>query len=998
MKHNLIVLLFLLFFSSGIFAQNPCKPPEIVFNRDNQNIFSEEQEMYLGEVMAETLEKNFRAIDDDEANRYIRQIGEKLVKHLPPTNIKFQFRVVDVPDVNAFALAGGRIYVTRKLIAFVKSEDELAGIIGHELGHGIVRHHALDLSKFFKQILGVERVGDRDDVFRKFNEFLDKQNTKRVKVKRSHEGDQQLEADRIGLFAMVAAGYKPEAFTSAWERLTETKGRTGNAFTDFFGTTRPEEKRLREMLKAISTISPDCLDKKSVAANDKFAQWQSYVVTTTAFSKTEKLKGLTAKSSLNPFLRGDIRHLQFSPDGKYIIAQDVSGINVLSREPFKFLFRINAEDAKFASFSPDSQFVTFQTYGLRVEKWSVAEQKAVSAREVYTLGDCWQSALSPDGNTLVCYSNRTNLDIINVNNNELLYRKEKFYIPSFMEYIGWSFSMSENDEKETDALQMEFSPNGSYFLAGRVFRFSTGGSASVGGFTYMTWGMDLDQDSFIAYDFRQRKEIKLSGELKSIVSMPFAFYSEDRIIGQHRKDMDKSGIFTFPEGARVEKFFMNADSYTKTYKNDYILVRPTTTNPVGVYDVPNKKFVAGNKNSALDLYDDILVSEGRDGIIDLVKFDKTNKKAVPLGELVLPKNDLGDVRTVSLSPDFQWLALSEKSRGAVWNTKTGEMKIYIRGFRGSYFDEDGSVIADFPAFEKDKRTMGAMNPATMTMERLNPVETGKTKQSGKFLVRMKSKDDEKLEKKLAKQKDKNAPQTNPADEEEEKKARLKFTFSDGFLTGINLRDGLPLEQGTLEVYQSRSKNLLWSREFASEIPRYDFDPTSETVAFYWRVDTKAAKEEMKKTPALQQKLSALGNKNGDYLVQILDANTGNVIAQNLIETGEGSFSIKRVFAGGDYLTIIDSENRVQIYSLNSGELKWRFFGENAVLNPAKSLAVVENMPGQLSVYNLDTGKKINELLFSSPVTFSQFSKDGKKLFVLAANQNYYLFDSDKLTV
>lgn len=998
MKHNLIFLLFLLFFSVNIFAQSPCKPPEIVFNRDNYNIFNEEQEMYLGEVMAETLEKNFRVIEDDEANRYVRQIGEKLVKHLPPTNIKFQFRVVDVPDVNAFAMAGGRIYVTRKLIAFVKSEDELAGILGHELGHGIVRHHALDLSKFFKQILGVDKVGDRDDVFRKFNEFLDKQNTKRVKVKRSHEGDQQLEADRIGLFAMVAAGYKADAYTSAWERLTETNGKTGNAFTDFFGTTRPEEKRLREMLKAISTISPDCLDKNSVATNDKFAQWQSYVVTTTAFSKTEKLKGLAARNSLKPFLRGDIKHLQFSPDGKYIIAQDVSGINVLSREPFKFLFRINAEDAKFANFSPDSQYVTFQTYGLRVEKWSVEERKAVSAREVYTLGDCWQSALSPDGNTLVCYSSRTNLDIINVNNNDLLYRREKFYIPSFMEYLNWSIGMSENDEKEIDALQMEFSPNGKYFLGGRVFRFSTGGSMSLGGLGYSYWGMTLDQDSFIAYDFRQKKELKLNGELKSIAAMPFAFYSDDKIIGQHRKDMEKSGIFTFPEGERVEKFFMNADSYTKTYKNDYVLVRPTTTSPVGVYDVPNKKFVAGNKTAALDLYDDILVSEGKDGMIDLVKFDKENKKAVPIGELTLPKNDLGDVRTISLSPDFEWLALSEKSRGAVWNMKTGEMKIYIRGFRGSYFDEDGSVIADFPAYEKDGRTMGAMNPATMTLEKLNAVETVKTKQSGKFLVRMKSKEEEKLEKKLAKQKDKNAAQTNnSSDDEEEKKARLKFTFSDGFLTGINLRDGLPLEQGTLEVYQSRSKNLLWSKTFANEIPRYNFDSASETVALYWRLDSKAAKEEIKKAPALQQKIGALGNKSGDYLVQILDSNTGNLIGQNLIETGEGSFNIKRVFAVGDHLTIIDSENRVQIYSLASGNLKWRFFGDNAVINPAKSIAVVENMPGQLSVYSLETGKKVNELLFPASVTFSQFSKNGEKLFVLAANQNYYLFDSGKLT-
>lgn len=987
MKHKLNLLLFSLFLAAHIFAQSPCKPPEIVFNRDNYNIFNEQQEMYLGEVMAETLEKNFRVITDEEANRYVREIGERLVKHLPPTSIKFQFHVVDVPDVNAFAVAGGRIYVTRKLIAFVKSEDELAGIIGHELGHGIVRHHAIDLSKYFKEILGVEKVGDREDVFKKFNEFLDKQNTKRVKVKRSHESDQQLEADRIGLFAMVAAGYKPEAFTSAWERLTETEGKTGNAFTDFFGTTRPEQKRLREMLKAISTVSPDCLDKKTVASDEKFEQWQSYVVTTTAFPKEEKLTALMAKNSFKPYLRGDIKHLQFSPDGKYIIAQDVSGINILSREPFKFLFRISAEDAKFANFSPDSKYVTFQTYGLRVEKWSIAEQKAVLAREIYVRGDCWQSALSPDGNTLVCYSGRANLDIVDVDKNEVIYRKEKFYIPSFMEYINWSFNLAENDEKETNALQMEFSPNGKYFLGGRVFRFNVYGSF---------FGMNLDQDAFIAFDLEQKKEIKLGGELKNIIAMPFAFYSNDKVIGQHRKDRDKSGIFTFPDGERVEKFFMNANSYTKTHKGDYILVRPTSTTPVGVYDLQAKKFVAGNKTPALDLYGDYLVSEGKDGIIDLIKWDKENKKVIESLYLELPKNDLGDVKAVSLSPDFEWLALSEKSRGAIWNTKTGEMKIYIRGFRGSYFDEDGSVIADFPYHEKDPRTMGAMNPIKNTLERLEPIETRKTKQFGKFLVRMKTKEDEKLEKSLAKQKE-NKGETAKI-EEENIKNRPKFTFTDGFLTGIDLRNGLPLDEGTLEVYEARSRKLLWTKEFADEIPRYEFDPDSETAALYWRVTTKAAKNEIKKNPALEQKIKTLGDKDGDYLVQILDSKTGNIIGQNLIETGEGSFTIRRVFANGRWLTIIDSENRVQIYSLSDGELRWRFFGDNAVINPAKPLALVENLSGQLSVYDLNTGKKLNELLFPSSIVFARFDKDGKKLFVLAGNQNYYLFDSDKLAL
>lgn len=979
-----------LFFAANLYAQSVCKAPEIVFNRNVDNIFSETQEMYLGEAMAETFEKNYRVITDEEANRFVRAIGERLTKHLPPTSIKFQFFIVDVPETNAFAVAGGRIYITRKLISFVRSEDELAGIIGHELGHGIVRHHAIDMSRYFREILGIERVGDRSDVFEKFNQFIDKQNTKQIRTKKSHEGNQQLEADKIGLFAMIAAGYDPRGYTSAWDRLSESKGKTGNALTEFFGTTKPEEKRLREMLKAVSALPAECLGKKADSTDENFRKWQSYVITTSKFPKQEKLTHLISKKALTPYLRGEIRHLQFSPDGNYILAQDASGINVLKKEPFSFLFRIEAEDAKFAAFTPDSKHVAFQTYGLRVEKWNVEEKKPETSREVYVRGRCWQSALSPDAKYLVCYSGAANLEIIDVESNETVFKKEKFYTPSFFEYVSWTFALTENDEKEVDPLQMEFSPDGKYFLGGRVFRFSTGGSSSNGGLFFTSWGIDADQEAFIAYDLQEKKEVKLGGELKNIVSMPFAFYAKDKLIGQHRKDPEKSGIFNFPSGERVEKFFMNAKSYAKPHQGDYIFVRPTTSNPVGVYDLKHKKFVISNKTAAFDGFGDTFVSEGKDGILDLVKINVEAKTGDTLGSLDLPKNNLGDVKTISLSPDLDWLVLSESVRGATWNLKTGEMKIYSQGFRGSYFDADGNIYADFPKNDKRERLMGMLNPIRNVGAQLDPISTRNTKQHGKFLVKLTTKQDEKLEKRQ--QTDKDKKQQKP-ETDEEPKDKPNFTFSNGFLIGLDY-GGAIRQDGILEVSDSRSRKPLWTKVFAEEIPKYHFNTASETVALYWQLTTKAAKAEIKNKPVLSQKLKDLGEKQGDYLVQVLDANTGNLIGETLIETGEGSFSIKRVSADGDWLSVIDSENRVQLYSLARGERVWRFFGDNAAINPAKPLAAVENISGQLSVYNLTDGQKLDELLFHSPVVHATFSKDGKRLFVLTADQNYYFFNTD----
>lgn len=103
------------------------------------DIFSDKQESDLGDAMAEQIGPRLRMIENDVLKDYLRSLGNRLVQHLPPTNLNFRFYLIDLPEPNAFSIAGGRVYVSRKLIATTRSEDELTGIIAHELGH-IVTH------------------------------------------------------------------------------------------------------------------------------------------------------------------------------------------------------------------------------------------------------------------------------------------------------------------------------------------------------------------------------------------------------------------------------------------------------------------------------------------------------------------------------------------------------------------------------------------------------------------------------------------------------------------------------------------------------------------------------------------------------------------------------------------------------------------------------------------------------------------------------------------
>lgn len=700
---------------------------------------------------------------------------------------------------------------------------------------------------------------------------------------------------------------------------------------------------------------------------------------------------------MNP-LRGDITHFQFSPDGKYVIAQDDSGINILKRDPFTVLFRIDATDAKPAKFSPDSKNVVFSTYGQRVEKWNLESKKPILAREVYVRGRCWQTELSNDGSVLACYTNRANLELIDVATNETIFKKEEFYIPNYAEVYNWSYRLNELNAKEVDALQMEFSPNDKYFLTGKVNR-----QIRMEGFWAATPAfISVNRAKAFGFDLKSKTEISLEGELKNIVSMPFAFYADDKIIGQHKGDADKSGIFSFPSGDRIEKFLLSANSFSRPFVGDYLFVRPTSANPVGVYDIAAKKFIANNKTPAMDGFGEFFVSESKDGVVGLFKYDKATSKMDEIAYATLPKGNFGSPRTVSVSPDMNWLVLSERSRGAVWDLSNGQMKVYIRGFAGSYVDADGSIYADLPFFERELRSIAMINPVKNVAGRLELRPPGGSKQFGKYLVRYRTSRQEEIEKKAKEeaakraakgQKDAPGQEGRPTEQSGERPGPPTIVGLPLFFSGnLDLRR-LTQNDGTLEVDDVRTGARLWSKYYADEPPVYQFDQAGETAALYWSVNTKTAREEIKKDAGLSQRLSTLGEKAGDYLVQVVDGTSGTLKGQTLIETGEGSFTIERVFANGDWLTLIDSENRVLMYSLKDGELKFRFFGENAAVNANEGIAVVENVPGQLSIYSLANGEKVNELSFAGDIVYAAFNPDGKKLFVLSGDQQYYVFNA-----
>jgi WD40 repeat protein len=538
-------------------------------------------------------------------------------------------------------------------------------------------------------------------------------------------------------------------------------------------------------------------------------------------------------------------------------------------------------------------------------------------RELVLLKRCLQTALAPDGKTFACLNTGFDLVLFDVATGAEVFQKKDAYVPkSYFEVLMMSLNSILNEE-ETEFLYMRFSPDVRYFVAGYV-------------------------ESAIAVDLTTREVIPLREQLKNFIGGGFTFIAPDRIAGTDYRDVRRTALLSFPEGQVLSEMSAGRATLAPVTRGNYLLIRPVKDYPVGVMNLDTKKIFMANQQSAIDIYDRVFVGEQGNGELALYDIESVALRA----KVTMPRNPFGRLRAVALSPDLKWLAVSERTRGAVWDLTKGERLIHIRGFRGAHI-ADGALYVDFPKFEETGRFIAQFDLASRKVsEGMKLDEETTAFQRGPFVVI-----------------------TKPAK-----------------------KGGSIAENVVIEVHDARSGATLWTKTFPKEAPQVWIDPNEGTMALAWAVSASAAKAEIKSNPVLSSRLATMKEKEGDYFIQTLDARTGRAIGALLIETGKGSFRIADVTVAGDWVVIADTQNRVLVYSLSSGEQKGRFFGGNSTIAKTSGLLCVENELGQLTIYDLATMQKRDQFLFSSPVSLAQFTPDGKRLFVLTASQTAYVLD------
>lgn len=196
------------------------------------NKFTPEQDVELGEKAAREAERQYPVLGDEAVTSYVLDVGARLVGAIPPelqhSQFHYTFKVLDIKDINAFALPGGPMYVHRGSIEVAHTEGELAGVMAHEMSHVALRHGTAQQTKAEKFSFGAlagavaGRVvgGGLGTLINDGSQFA--LGATFLRFSRDYEK----QADLLGVQMMARAGYDPRDLARMFETIENQRGST----------------------------------------------------------------------------------------------------------------------------------------------------------------------------------------------------------------------------------------------------------------------------------------------------------------------------------------------------------------------------------------------------------------------------------------------------------------------------------------------------------------------------------------------------------------------------------------------------------------------------------------------------------------------------------------------------------------------------------------------------------------------------------------------------
>jgi predicted Zn-dependent protease len=223
---------------------------------ENQYIsLTQHQEIALGlQATPQMMQQHGGLYPDPEHQNYVDRVGEKLLRESAAGRADWQYEfhlLRDPRTINAFALPGGQVFITAALYSRLKTEGQLAGVLGHEIGHVVARHGAQRIAKsqLTNGLTGAVAVASGNAQTAQLAAMIGQL------VNMKYGREDELQSDILGVRFMADAGYDPRSMIEVMKILAASH--QGQAPPEFFSTHPNPENRVAKIQQAISSVFPD---------------------------------------------------------------------------------------------------------------------------------------------------------------------------------------------------------------------------------------------------------------------------------------------------------------------------------------------------------------------------------------------------------------------------------------------------------------------------------------------------------------------------------------------------------------------------------------------------------------------------------------------------------------------------------------------------------------------------------------------------------------------
>jgi predicted Zn-dependent protease len=255
MKNTRTIRKFLLTTMAVLLASCATNP---VTGQRQLNFMSESDEIAMGRKADEDVKKEYGVYNDAALQTYVNEVGQKLARSSQRANLEWHFTVVDSPEINAFALPGGFIYVTRGIMAHLNSEAELAGVVGHEIGHVTARHGAQQQTEGTLAQVGAVAAEILGQVYGGVQGLGNIAGTAGQALVLKHGREHESQADELGAEYLSRGGYNPKTMITvigtlkaqelAGEERARVKGKTPERMPNWLSSHPSNDQRLNDIL------------------------------------------------------------------------------------------------------------------------------------------------------------------------------------------------------------------------------------------------------------------------------------------------------------------------------------------------------------------------------------------------------------------------------------------------------------------------------------------------------------------------------------------------------------------------------------------------------------------------------------------------------------------------------------------------------------------------------------------------------------------------------